>query len=340
MGANRRKLVYQEGQLKDALNGEVLHTWEVEDVQFHPGDYRVVLETRKGPVEILEDEQAVWLASGDGDRQALTRGGKVHLPAFTGHPQAALLRALHAELLINVMPWGPVPNLWTYPRPWYRDAAVVALCLEETNNLDQLTPWIEGLFCPYDFNNHGVAEADNIGQFLYLASLAGGREHPVVELALKEVEKLRQGDHITGMSDHSPHPVYQTKWLKYGLRKLGLEDPYTIPEVWDSYSALFWMDFKEFHVPGPRFPKDYPLNCPYLNWAEAHFYGEPPPELIDVADFPLTREFSRSRNLGSSEASYARMSVVSDKLRHDRWSTPHTWHGAEVLLYLFDFPQY
>ena len=33
-----------------------------------------------------------------------------------------------------------VPNLWIYPRPWYRDAAMMALCFEETGNVDLLRP--------------------------------------------------------------------------------------------------------------------------------------------------------------------------------------------------------
>lgn len=327
----RRKLLYQAGRLRDALSGEVLHTWNVRNEEFRPATYRVDLETSEGPVSIREDEEAVWLHRRGGD-EALTRA-PVKLPDFEPHPHAALLRVLHAELLINTMPWGPVPNLWVYPRPWYRDAAMMALAFEHTSNVAVIEDWIEGLTVPFDFNNRGE-EPDNLGQTLYLAGLTSGQRHPVVAKTLKEAEKFRRGDHLFGLTDYGEHPVYQTKWLKFGLRRLGLDDPWRIPLVPDSYSALFWMDYRDQHVPGPRFGAGPLPRYPYLNWAEAHFHDEPPPEPLPSADaFPLTRE------VASSAGNYSRMRLVSDAWAAARWSSPHTWHGVEIFLYLLDHPR-
>jgi hypothetical protein len=326
----RRKFVYQDGALRDALFGDVVERWDVRREVFLPGEYRVELETNRGPVALLEDADAFWIEQ-HGDRRALS-AATVRLPDFAGHPRAPLLRALHAELLVNILPWGPVPNLWVYPRPWYRDGAMMALCFERTGNAELLRPWIESLRFPFDYNNRGVAEADNPGQVLYLAGVAGNPRLPVVDAALKEVAKFRQGDHISGLSDYAVHPVYQTKWLKYGLKKLGLDDPYTIPQAADSYSALFWMDDREHHVPHRRFGADTLANYPYLNWAEAHFYGEPPPEPVAADLFPLSRE------VRASEADYSRMSIVSADWSAARWSSPHTWHAAEMFLYFLDYP--
>ena len=224
---------------------------------------------------------------------------------------------MHAELLVNVMPWGPVPNLWVYPRPWYRDAAMMWLCFQRTGNETVMEPWIAGLRSPFDFNNAGEAEADNLGQVLFLA---GDRKHPVVEKALKAVKRFERGRHICGRSDFAEHPVYQTKWLKYGLRALGLDDPYEIPAVLDSYSALFWMDYRQHHVPGPRFGADAAAKYPYLTWAEAHFHNEPPPA-VDESRAPLTWEAE------ASQAEYWRVGG-------ERIARPHTWHAAEMFLYL------
>ncbi len=324
----RRKLVYQAGMLRDALSGEILHKWNVRTEKFAPSEYRVDLDTEAESVAILEDEQGVWLERG-GDRQSLTRH-PVRLPVFSG-PHAALLRSLHAELLVNVMPWGPVPNLWFYPRPWYRDAAMMALCFEHTGNVEQIAAWIDGVpLHPYDFNNRGNAETDNLGQVLMLASLTSGTKHPIVERALREAEKMRRAKALTGSTDFAEHPVYQTKWLKYGLRRLSLDDPYEIPSVPDSYSALFWMDFKDSHQAHPRFGADTLAKYPYLNWAEAHFYGDPPPEAVSAEQFPLTRE------LQSSEANYGRMRIVAPEWVERRQCSPHTWHAAEMFLYLID----
>ncbi len=295
-----------------------------------PSEYRVELETDGGLVIISEDEEGVWLEQGE-ERKTLTRH-PVHLPEFDG-PHAALLRALHAEMLVNVMPWGPVPNLWVYPRPWYRDAAMVALCLEKTGNIDQIAPWIDNLFQPYDFNNSGQAEPDNLGQVLLLASLTIDRKHPIVERVLKEAQRVRRGHSLAGLTDFSEHPVYQTKWLKFGLQQLGLDDPYRIPAIPDRYSSLFWMDFRDSHEQHPRFDADTLAKYPYLNWAEAHFYGDPPPEAVSADQFPLTRE------LESSEGNYGRMQMVAPQWAQQRWCSPHTWHAAEMFLYLLSQPQ-
>ncbi len=312
----------------DALYGETVQRWPVRREKFEPENYRVVLETDDGPVTLFEDEEAFWLEQKQ-DRLALSRS-PVLLPDFARHPRADLLRALHAELLVNILPWGPVPNLWVYSRPWYRDAAMMALCFERTGNVDLLRPWIVSLRQPFDYNNRGLAEPDNLGQALYLASLAGGAELPVVAAALKEAQGCRQGNHLRGLSDFAEHPVYQTKWLKFGLKRLGLEDPYVIPQIADSYSALFWMDFKEQHVPHPRFNQEMLKNYPYLHWAEAHFYGDPPPETLSASDFPLTREVK------ASEADYSRLGFLSPHWVEQRWSSPHTWHGAEIFLYYLE----
>ncbi|MFC1462810.1 hypothetical protein ACFLQU_04310, partial [Verrucomicrobiota bacterium] len=257
---------------------------------FDPAEYRVVMHLKEGnEALVFEDEEGVWVEEG-GDRRCLTKGEGVKLPRFDGNPHAPWLRALHAELLVNLMPFGPVPNLWVYPRSWYRDAAMMLMCLERTGNLSLVEPWVMGLYKVWDRNNRGHAEADNLGQVLYMAALIGAARHPIIDDVLKAAPDYRKDHHIVGMTDHQEHPVYQTKWLKFGLRTLGLEDPYRIPEVHDSYSSLFWMDYRGEHVPGERFSERALELYPYLNWAEAHFHGEPFPEPLGELRPPLTRE--------------------------------------------------
>jgi hypothetical protein len=325
MGPGRRKLLYQAGGLlRDALNGEVIRRWEAHEEKIVSGEYRVEL----GEARIVEDEEGVWIEE-RGDRVALTRS-PVKLPRFDGHPRAALLRALHAELLVNVMPWGPVPNLWVYPRPWYRDAAMMLLCFQRTGNHTLLEPWVNGLDKPWDRNNAGQPEADNLGQALFMVSLVGDRRHPLVETVLKAVPTYQRDRHIVGLTDYAEHPVYQTKWLKYGLRHLGLDDPYEVPSVFDSYDVLFWMDFRDQHVPGPRFETRSAQLYPYLAWAEAHFHSEPPPMPVNESATPLTWEGK------GSEADYWRMAIVSREKASERVCLPHTWHAAELFLYFLD----
>lgn len=207
---------------------------------------------------------------------------------------------------------------------------MMCMCLVKTGNLHLVEPWIMGLHKVFDHNNSGVAEADNPGQLLYMISLVSDRNHPLVPKILQAVESFRKGDHVLGKSDYADHPVYQTKWLKYGLRSLGLDDPYRIPLVPDSYSSLFWMDWRDQHVDHPRFSQEHAAFYPYLHWAEVHFYNDPPPVPVEEDRYPVSWEAR------ASEAGYWRMRIVSEQYVSQRIAAPHTWHAAEMFLYFLD----
>jgi len=325
---NRHKFLYRDGTLFDARAGEVFRKWQVSEEKIIPSQYAIRLKTSNGKVvTITEDEKAVWLED-DRKRISLTEG-HINLPNFEGHPYAGFLRILHQEILINIVDSKPVPNFFVYPKPWYRDGAMVAMCLQKTDNLHLIKPWILQLDDPFDRNNAGHQEPDNLGQVLYLVSLVADANHPVVDKVLRAIPQFRKGKHIVGMSDFAEHPVYQTKWLKFGLRSLHLEDDYEIPAVFDSYSALFWMDFKDAHIKGSNFSQDMARNYPYLVWAEAHFQGWPPPMLLEER-YPLTWEAN------ASQATYEGMKLISQEYVDRKICAPHSWHAAEMFLFLLD----
>ena len=324
---HRRKLLYAGGVLMDALTREPLRRWDVTGERLTEAG-ALELTTAEGRAVFSEDEAGVWLAE-NGEREQLA-GGPVHLPRFEGHPHAKMLRALHRELLVNIVDGAPLPNLLVYDRPWYRDAAMVGMVLARTGNLDLIRDWILGLREPFDRNNAGQRESDNLGQALYLVSLVSDAAHPLVKVVLDAVPEFLDGDHLTGPSDFAPHPVYQTKWLKFGLRALGLPDPYTVPAVFDPYSALFWMADRDQHVPGPDFGPALTGSYPYLGWAEAHFHRRRPPLELAGQTVPLTWEAE------ASQADYAGMAAADPALAGERLAAPHTWHAAEMVLYLLE----
>jgi hypothetical protein len=169
-----------------------------------------------------------------------------------------------------------------------------------------------------------------------MVSLFDAHHHPIIAKVLRAVSDYRKGRHIVGNTDGSEKPVYQTKWLKVGLKSLCLDDPLRIPSVFDPYSALFWMDYRNEHIPGKRFSRKTLELYPYLNWAEAHFYDEAPPEPLDDIRPPLTREGA------GSEAEYWRLKPLANsgaipaRQVEKRVATPHTWHAAEMFLYLIE----
>ena len=338
-GPRRRKLVYARGRLLDAATLEpALDLGRVRDAEIDPVRRTVRLDSAGGPELLLEDETGVHAFRG-GERTTLSSGDPVRLPAFDGHPHAALLRRMHADLLLCCTPFGPVPNPWVYPRPWYRDAAMLALALRETGNLPLLRGWIAGLSKPYDRNNAGDAEPDNLGEALFLLSLvpeAGGAAHPLVPAVLREAARRADGGALRGRVDGQERAVYPTKWLKFGLRSLGLDDSaWRVPAEADDYADLFWMDFRDEPV---VFSRDFAsgdalARYPYLAWAQAHFRGAPPPQ--DPAALGCSWEAFASEARYDRLRDLAAAGVVPGGHVADSFATPHAWHAAEVFLHLF-----
>ena len=340
-GPGRRKLVYSKGRLLDAFTLEpAFDLGRVRDSEIDSAARVVRLDAPGGPAEaVVEDSSGVHVLLRGGGRETLTRGAPVNLPDFAGRPHAAALRRMHADVLLCCMPFGPVPNPWVYPHPWYRDGAMAALVLRETGNLHLLRDWALGLEKPYDRNNAGDAEPDNLGEALFLLSLfppgeGGGAEHPLVRTILREAGARRGADGaLRGRVDGRERAVYPTKWLKFGLRALGLDDsPWRIPAEPDNYSQLFWMDFRGEHLETPGFGAKDLENWPYLNWAEAHFRGAPPPEDPDALAF--SREARASESRCDRLRPLVEAGILPAACAEARLATPHVWHAAEVFLHL------
>lgn len=333
MGA-RAKHWYQGGCLREVPGGRVVRRWSIREELIVPSEYRVVLALEDGgAAEIREDERGVWIV--EAGRPTLVDGtdARVNLRMFADYRYPRVMRVLHQELLVNVINGQPVPNLFVYRKPWLRDAAMIGMALKATDNLHVIREWVLGLREVYDRNNAGEEEeADNLGQALYLVSLVSDRSHPLVKRVLAEASRWEVNEggskHIKGRSDFAEHSVYQTKWLKFGLRSLGLPDPYSVPAVKDSYSALFWWDYRDAHVPGGDARERG--NYPYLGWAVDHFYGEKGSP-ISSRDYPLTWEQR------ASQAVYAGLDVIDPVFAREKIAAPHAWHAAELFLYLLDF---
>ncbi|BDI28813.1 hypothetical protein CCAX7_008640 [Capsulimonas corticalis] len=371
---SRRKLIYQNATLRDALTGDVLYSW--------PGGTRFTITPEGGCVwftnthrtqspnmMIDEGSSGVWVGnrgtqfSENGVHSVKMHGesvtsGRVGLCRFRGlgeyerpelyHPYDVVLKVLQREALFNIMDGAPRPNVFVYDRPHYREAAMICMVLEKTRNLHLVRDWILGLSDPFD-RARGVDEPDNLGQLLYMISLVSDASHPLVPVVLDEAKRFRVGDHISGLTDSEPHPVYQTKWLKFGLRSLGLPDNHTIPPVYDSYSSLIWWAHQDEHIDGPRFDEQTRQRRPYLAWAEDHFYGNAPVGMdalmTTTYGHQVRRDVYTDRNqyIGPSQltyeqdsptAAYGRFAHVNSDDAKNRICRPHAWHAAEMFLHL------
>ncbi|HVN18078.1 MAG TPA: hypothetical protein VMU05_04875 [Dongiaceae bacterium] len=323
----RPKFIYRSGKLIAWPSAKLLREWKVKQEIIVPPAYSVWIKTGKGVVRIVEDESGVFID--ENGRRTTVAQGHINLPDFASMPLPLVLRVLHQEILINIVGGKPVPNFLVYPKPWYRDGAMMAMVLQRTGNLDLVRDWIMSLRDPFDHNNAGASEPDNLGEVLYMISCVSDRNHPLVAAALKQAESFRQGHYIVGKTDFGEHPVYQTKWLKFGLRSLGLpDDSPVVPKMKDSYASLFWWAFRDGQI-GPEFSVSDAMKYPYLAWARDHLSGEYTGPLSS-GDYPLSWEVK------ASQANYAGMSVISPDFTNAELATPHTWHAAEMFLLLED----
>ncbi|HUM06125.1 MAG TPA: hypothetical protein VLT90_11745 [Terriglobales bacterium] len=325
----RPKFIYRSGKLIAWPSGDIVRQWEVQQETIVPPSYSVWLKTVKGKIHISENESGV-LIDENGERTVLAQG-HVSLPDFRNEQYPLVLRVLHHEILVNLVDGKPVPNFLVYPKPWYRDGAMMAMVLRRTGNIGLIRDWVMSLRDPYDHNNGGIREADNLGEVLFLISCVSDRNHPLVVQTLKEAESFRKGNYIIGKTDFAEHPVYQTKWLKFGLRSLGLfDDSLFIPKTSDSYASLFWWGFPDAQI-GPEFSADAAMKYPYLAWAQDHHRGGHTGP-VSAAEYPLSWEAD------ASQADYQGMSLISSDFTAHRLAAPHTWHAAEMFLLLSKQP--
>jgi hypothetical protein len=328
---NRTKFLYKDGKLIESLTGKVTKEWAVHEELIVPSLYRVLLKTTEGKTVLLEeDEEALWLAEG-GTRRSPVSGteSRLLLPSFSGNKYSRTLKTLHQEILINIVDGVPLPNYFVYKKAWRRDGAMMAMCLEKTGNVALIKPWVLSSTDPYDRNNK-EEDVDNLGQSLYLLSLFTDKNHPAVLRILEEVKKYERtsdaGKYICGYTDWLETPVYQTKFLKWGLNKLGLPDDYVIPALSDYYATLFWWDYKDDSKKRKIDQHDY---YPYIGWANAHYYGL---KTVPVSnrDYPLTWEIE------AMNADYEGMRIIDTQYVDKHIGTPHTWHSSEAFLYLIE----
>jgi hypothetical protein len=325
---DRLKMMYKSGNLINAKTGKVLRRWKVKNAIIVPSEYLVHMELENGKaVDIQEDTQGVYIY--ENGMQVIMAESNLNLPTFSDKKFGPILRVLNHEILINVDEGVPVPNFMVYQQPRYRDAAMMTMVLKKTNNLNLIMNWIANLKDPCNLNTEGSPEIDNLGEILYIISTVSDRKHPVIEKVLETADAYKNANYIEGKTDYAFHPVYQTKWLKFGLKSLGIADEYKIPLVYDNYSTLVWWDYRTESVGGRQFDENTSTKYPYLTWAEDHFLNQKR-GIVSLSDYPLSWESE------SKDANYEGMNVIDPIYAQTKLCMTHGWHAAEMFLLLFE----
>lgn len=334
---DRTKLLYKNGVLKEIDSGKILGKWKVGSERIFPSSYAVSIQEIGGKsILIYEDRKGVWLLENKKKKQLSL--SKTNLPDHHKNKYPQVLKVLHHETLINIVDGVPVPNLYVYKTGWYRDGAIMAMVLQKTKNVHLIKNWILNLKSPYDKNNGGNSEADNLGEVLFLISLVSDKNHSLVPEILNELKKHEEKGYIVGITDFTKHPVYQTIWAKLGLKLLGLPDPYILPDIVDNYANSTWW-YTSAYKPSNKFPQDFIENYPYLPWAQDHFLNEKTAGIMGSANYPLSWEAVPLDWTPEKEGNQAKISEIkklSDTYFEKRIWMPHSWHAAEMYLLLYN----
>lgn len=274
-------------------------------------------------IKIYENEYGIYIET-EGQIETLDDSTYINIPNFTGYEHEEQLKILFNEVMINITEDGPKPNFIAYDGVWYRDACIVAKVLQETNNLEQIYTWINSIDKIYDEQN-GIKEADNLGQVLYLISLAENKNQTLIEEVLKEAETLRTEEgYLDGFTDGNKHPVYQTKWLIYGMKELGLDSSYyKVPDITDSYAELLWFDRT-----GSRHKTRNNDRWQYLYFANLHYNK-------DKINYRNTM-YPISNEILPNKANFENMNLLNENFAKVHIVTPHAWSASEMFLYLLD----
>lgn len=333
---NREKFIYKEGgSLIKFDTNEIVCTWDVKREKFLFDRYMVVIWTNDDKTFLIsENSYGAYIHDITNGEKKLVRtlctGEYINLPDFEDYEYPEQLRILHQEILVSFLGDKPVPNIYTYKKPWYRDSAMMALVLEKTKNLHLIKKWALEVKSLYDKNNKGNCEPDNLGQLAFVLSYFVGKNYPLIAEIYNEAERIAEGGLLRGLTDYGVHEIYSTLWLRLAFDRLGIRaDFIKIPEEFDSYARMFWMDKKDIETATP-FSNEYNEWYPYLSWAVYHFNGDEIPKELLKVKYPMSWEIC------ASEADYEAIAPLSEEYARNKCSAPHSWHAAEMFMYLIE----
>lgn len=322
---NRKKYLFQNKALKDAVTGQTIRQWpNATEVVVNVSQYLVLVKLpNQQVVRIVENVNGIYME--ENGNQVPLADADIKIPNFSGHKYAQVLRVLFQEVMVNIQDGQPMGNFLTNKRPSYRQAAIIAMVLQKTDNLEVIRPWISRISEPFD----GLAnkpEPDNLGQVLFLASLGANRKHPVIDKVKEVLPKHVKGKQLQGLTDYAEHPVYQTRWLKFGMRAVKLDTKeYVVPETADFYATQTWWDTEDLQ-------KDKRTNItddkhPALIWGEDHLTNNKRGK-ISNRDYPLTWDVE------GLHCDHSAMKTIGEEYVKGKIAAPHAFHAAEAFLLL------
>ena len=310
---------------------------EIDNLEIKNIDYENYIVTAKNnegqDIKIYENNKGIYYERNN-EIRTLDETTMINIPDFDGYKHRKQLKTLFNEVMINISNNGEgiTPNFMTYPKTWYRDAAIGAMVLNKTNNINQIENWIKSINTIYDHQN-GEDEPDNLGELLYLISLCDIKNEKLINDIINEAKRITSKEgYLEGKTDGSKHPVYQTAWLIFGLKNLGLDySEWKIPDVKDTYQSLIWFDEINKPIKEQKIPDNF-YKYQYLEYASYHYYK-------NKGDFLQNKKYPISFEFNGSKANFHNIKILGDNFKNNYITTPHLWSASEMFLYYLDLDE-
>ena len=328
---NRKKIIFNTNRLNDIENKKVIKKWNVKDFLVIPNEYTVIIQTIDNHfIKIYENEDGIFI--NDNNTTEALDNTKINLKDFSNGKYPNVEKVLYSEILFNIKDSKPIPNILVYDDVWYRDAALAAMVLKNTNNTDLIEKFIDNIENVYD-NQNGASEPDNLGELLYIISTSENEHKELVNKIIAEANRLasenKNGNYISGLTDGSVKEVYQNKWYDLGISKLSMVN--NLNKIWEErsgeYNQLTWWneggtkEYRGYYV-GRHFQ--------YLGIAQYHYFKKVP-FYANSNIYPLSYEMC------GSKANFESTKMLDESYYiNNRIAPTHLWSASEMLLLIMD----
>ena len=327
---NRRKLLFKDNKLIDLDTKYNIYSFDSTSTLVIPNLYTILIKTSDNKyIKIKEDNNGVHYITDDKDEIIKGTDTYIELYNFDNQKYQNIKKVLYNEILFNIKDSKIYPNILVYNKPWYRDAALAAMVLKQTNNIDLISDWVKNITEVYDQQNKGNKETDNLGELLYLISTGKNINTKLVKKIEDEANRIvknSKNNYLIGTTDFKERPLYQNLWYKFGIESVGKKYNFTLPIQIDDYSYTAWWSK---NIKDSSYVIKMSDSYPYLLYANYHTTkkGNIP---FNNYIYPLSWEKD------ASEANYDNMSILGDYYKDNKISPLHTWSASELLLLLLD----
>jgi hypothetical protein len=331
MGTRQKFIVRKSDDINweiyDYNNDEVILT-KIKNLTIDPQNYEVSGVLNSKTFRMFENEIGIFYEVNE-DLYVLDNNVLVNIPDFSHTKYPRTLAILFGEVMTQLTPTEMSPNFIAYPKTWYRDATSIALVLKYSNNINFLEEISESFLTPYDQQN-SMLELDNLGQLLFLMSLLEKPNQELINQILIEVEEnLIEGSYLKGFTDFDYRPIYQTKWLKFGMNSLNLNtDHINIPNKYvDSYAPIMWLDRSDSF---PLEKANFDRRWPYIYYANLNYFK------VDFDYNDINLHYPISEEIAASHAQFDKLGILRNDYVSKKMVAPHAWSAAELFLLLMN----